>query len=331
MFQQLRSRLLNLETWSDDSDAVLNNLNNVLMPEIQQVSNNIYPAIYQMEKNYLQIIDPKSEGSAVATETVKSYTTKGILFVDELFEKAGQNLGQSYHDAVREFTIRVNPRTVNDLHNPLRLPVYSIKTDFMRLCKQGFDVIQTGVDAVKDTMRRIHETFNADPQHIANAPNAFIPVITPFLLPGLFTEFNEKKEKKEETNFPQYIIGNFTVVFQDMTTNVNEQMNVASHSLELFLNQTKIIDEAQRTELRDKMRVKTIDSRTEIDELLTKAHDDLKSNLPEKYEGENVTHWGMSTIGQETAEGFAQKINEIASETISDFINLFEMLLDIVS
>lgn len=326
MYQLLRSHLLNLETWSDDSDAVLSKLNNVLMPEIQQFSNNIYPAIYQME-NKLKIIDPKGEGSAAIT----SYTTNGILLVDKLFEKAGQNLAQSYHDAVREFTIRINPRTTDDLRNPLRLPVYSIKTDFMRLCKQGFDIIQMGVDAVKDTIHRIHETFNTDLQHIASAPNGFIPIISPYLLGGLFIDFNDKKFKNETKNFGEYIIGIYTNVLKETMSNANDQIDVAGHSLELFLNETNIIDDGQRTELRDKMRVKAADSRVDIDDLLVKAQNEFKTNIPEVYDEETMPHWSMSTIGQETVDGFATKINEIATEAINDFINLFESLLDFTS
>lgn len=322
--------MISPDTWSGDYDFVLDNLHNAYMPEVQRVAATIEPTIVKMEEKYVSLIDSRSEGSALAIESIRNCTRTGIENIDELFQLVGDNLAQSYHDNVHEFS--TTQHSPEDLKNPVLMPIFTIKTDFVRDCKKGFDSIQKGVDGVRDTMRRVHETFNTEPSQIDVVPENFVPIVEPMLLPGFFDDFLDMKEKGGEKNFPQHLKTNSTQVFQSMSENVNGQIGDAKDSVESFLNTTTTItDDNMRLKLVYTIRDKAADSTTEISGLVKKAQDDIEQNIPKTYEEDGMEHWEMATVCQETMEGFAQKANEIAEEAINGFINLFEYFLDIAS
>jgi len=332
IFKILRSKLLSLDTWSGDYEFVLDNLHNAYMPEVERVAATIEPTIIKMEQKYVSLIDSKSENSALAIESIRNCTRDGIENIDELFQLVGQKLEQSYHDNVHSFAMIQH--TPDDLKDALLLPIYTIKTDFVRDCKKGFNLIQDGVDGVRDTMHRIHETFNTEPDQIDVVPENYVPIIEPMMLSGYFDDFIDMKAKGEAKNYPQHLMANSTEVFLSMYDNVNGQISDTKDSVETFLNTTTtIVDDDMRLHLVYKIRDKASDSQTEINGLLHRAQDDIKNNIPEFYEDgpEKMSNWAMATVCQETLEGFAHKANEIAEETINDFINLFEFFLDIAS
>lgn len=328
IFTTLRSNLLSIETWSRDSRSVLNRLYEAIdVAGFTDVQKNVHETIYKAQQKYLSVIDSKSEANIYATLAIKNCTIIGIDDLDTLIEAGKSNLVQSYHDAVHVFSR--SQRSADDLRNPLLMPIYSIKTDFMRECRQSFKAIHQGVNAVKGNMHRIHETFTVDPSHVENVPNSYIPIIEPFVLTHLFFDFIDLKENGEENSFTQLLIANATDSFKFMAANVNGQIDDSSYTIETFLNATTALTSDIRSGLIDRVREKTSNGQMEIDELIIKAQQDIKSNLPETYNVEEMSHLDMATVVQETLEGFAEKSNEIAFDVINDFVNLFEFLLEI--
>lgn len=327
MYDKVKSHVQNADIWSGDYRWVLKQLQGVVVSEVQRVASNVLSALHHMGKKYVSVVDAKSEGSALVIESIANYTREGVIRLTYLFDLQGEKLAQTYHDAIHVFA--QSARTADDLDNPLLLPLYSIKTDFIRDCSAGFDVIQSAIDANKDNIRRVHETFNTEPANIPNVPKGLMPVIAPFVQAHFFNDFVEMNKKNDVRNFTQHIVATTIDLELELSNVMYSQIVAAGDVLDVALNTTTKLTHDVKRALMDKIRLKQSSCENDINDMTAKALDDLRINIPQYYdEPKNAPHWELSTICQENIDEYARKMNEIAGKAINDIVNLFQLIND---
>lgn len=327
-FDNFYDKIIESETWSGDANKALKSLEEAILPALRQVSSGTSSDILKTQHKYLELIDSKSEGSAEATEAIKTVTRDGVFNINEIFNNISANIAQTYYVQVIEFSLH-GTHTPEDIRNLNLLPLHVIKTDFIRSCEDGLRNVENATRNIKNNIHRIHGTFNVMPKHIPNVPKGYELFLRPYILNDLNNVFLELQSKKEEGTFPQAIIAKCTFFFTQISEKAPKQLDANFQSLVSFLNDAEFATADKGKHLIEKAQKKVNESKLDITDLLEKAQADIKTMLPPTYDEHVMRHWIMSARGQDKVNVFCDKINDILSEASEDIVNLYELEIEI--
>lgn len=327
MFRELKVELLKPENWTGDSDATIKTFMAVLIPNVKKAINKLYQPVVDAEAKY-SVIDDQIDGSAYAKEAISKHSSEGIETIERIMLTEEDRFTQSYFQAVMKTPEK--PRNEENLKNPLLLPLYSIKTDFIRLCDETLDIVQTLLDGAINNMRRTHDIFHVEPASVRNIPKEFVPVVFPYSQLVLASDLKDMVVKKEDSEFPQHIEKIMYDLQTQLAADMNKQIKAAGVALEATINAATSLSK----EIRDGLLLKVSDIISNGDKNIIGARenaaDELKKNLPESYNEKEQHFSELLSVTQEDCDDYAKNVNYWGNEVMNDLVNIYDDLKGLV-
>lgn len=327
MFNELKTRMLDPATWAGDSEQTISELMGVLQPDIKKMINKLYQPVVDMEAKYLATIDDKISGSEDAKAAISALSTDGIQIIERLILTEGDLFTQSYFESV--LGMEVHQPKVSDLKNLLVLPVYSIKTDFLKLCGEGLDMIQQVMDSTRNSMVRIHNVFNAKAAAVSNIPKEYIPVVFPYVQMVLVSDFKDMQGKQEDFEFSQHIESTIYDLQAKLVNDVNKQVRQASSIVSDTIKLSKKLTEDVKKDLMQKLDDIVDNGDKNFNMEKEKSADDLKQALPGNFDVKTDIYWKLLAAVQDICDDYEKEINFWGTEVMSDLVNIFDDLVDV--
>lgn len=330
MFRELKVALLGAENWTGGSDANIKTFMAVLTPNVKKAINKLYQPVVDAEAKYSAKIDDQTDGADYVKEVIANHSRDGIESIARVMMTEEDRFSQSYFEAVMKPTPDDKPRNADNLKNPLLLPLYSIKTDFIRLCDETFDTIQTLLDGSINNMRRTYEAFVVDSANARNIPKEYMPVVFPYSQLVLAADLNDMIVKQEQSEFPQHIEKCMYDLQTKLADDVSKQIKVAGTMLEAKIKSTNTLTKEVRDGLLLKLSDIVSNGDTNIINARENAADELKKNLPESYDEKQQHFTELLSSAQQDCDEFARNVNYWGNEVMNDLVNMYDDLKGLV-
>lgn len=323
MFGLIKRELLNVENWSGDTENILGTLMATLTPDIRRAINKLYKPIIDTEAKYLANLD-EDEDADVIKQIISKISRSSFETVERLLLAENDRMTQSYFGEV--MNVHLQPISAANLKNLLVLPLYSIKTDFMRLCDETLDVIKIVLDGAGNSMKRAYVAYHDDRFDIKDVPRDFVPVIFPYIQLIIADDWEEMKKKQEESEFPQHIESVLYDLTSKMANDVNNQVKEASSSLLAAIKSCDALSDETKKGLEAQLNDAIGQSELNIDKAKEEAADDLKKSLPDSFDDKTAHYWSLLDIAQSSGDEYAQILNDVGGNIMGDITNLYDMI-----
>lgn len=283
--------------------------------------------ISQTERKCLEEAHP--DGNELqAKEAISNYTRDGLVSVETIFQTEIDKVSREFYIDANLVGYK-NNSTDSDI-SALRqsLPLFPLKSSFMKQCLVAFKTIDNAVDAVKNSIIRIHKAFHVDPTSNNIVPIDFVPVVFPYFMEDLNTDSLDINNKTDIREFIQDIVLHTFEVQERFYENVLNQIAMASKIVALSIRTTTKLPLDVKEGLMGKVQQMLNKSVESIETVKANSHKELGKNLPEGYENSN-TYQRIASICQEYLEKFAKDFNEIGEYNANNFITFFEMVYNL--
>lgn len=220
-----------------------------------------------------------------------------------------------------------SPTTIIDPDLPVHpksLQPYMNQFHFIKQCSNDIEIVRKWSEAVKNTIRRIKDTYALQSIVAKSAPIDYMPVIVPYLLDNINSDSWDRANEDGLLDFLDKVESHFLSTISKLNNEVMEESKISADMLRTSFNTSPQLSVAAKEELSTKLHIMLNDVKEGIDALYNDAAKNIKTELYAFFLGEGKPYSTMSSICHNNGNEIARRLNQIGLKKNNDFITLYE-------
>lgn len=323
MWDMLHTEIKKIDNWTKDLSTVMSNFMAVLMPDVRHAINKLYKPIVDSEAKYSADVVSDANAGKVK-EIITGFADASIKSIETMLLTEGDRLTQSYY--VEVMTLHSTTVTVDVLRDINAFPMYKIKTNFMLLCNDMLDVVQSRMSTTGNNMRRVLDVYDDDLFDIVNMPSEYVHVIFPFKEMIYDAKYNELKTNGKDGEFLGYLVGDVDFTSKQMAADIMAQLMNVRTSLAFAIGSCELLTDAMKKDLLISVDFVIQDAQKKLNREVEGTAFDMKRELPDKIDVKEFPYYKAVAVAQNNGDEAAKEMNMIGRTLVNQLVYMYEMV-----